>query len=154
MNEIILSVILLIIVSIVSVFIKLKSMGLNTGLAINKTFMYPFEIILLHLRLFWKYKNKPLRVRVRLLVFPITNPAEALNSYGIMYLQRQEFIGVLERVMNDLSDENKEKLINKLVETGTLVEANSKITHERNNSEPIYIGKNNYSLTNKNEMFC
>lgn len=153
MIEIILSILSLVIVSIVSVFVKLQMMGINRRLAFHKTLTYPFEISKLHFRLLQKYRDKPLKVKSQILAMPITNPAETLSSYGIMYLQKQEFIIALEQVMKDLSEEQKMNLINKLVETGILIKSEPKVVNELED-DIIYLKNSNYSLNNKNEIFC
>jgi len=138
----------------ISVYCKLISMGLDKVRTIFRTFLFPFKIFKLHLSLFKKYKNETLKERLDLLFFPIFHLPEAIINYGEMYLKKEAVFEALIEVLNELSNQEQEVLIEKLVDQGFLVkmkdtEIFSEQSHHRDYQEPIYFKDNAYSITKK-----
>ncbi len=104
-----------------AVVVKMYKMGMKLNLALIRSFIYPFNILFLHCRVFKHFKNESLLLRIKLLLMPIYSPQETVNKYTYMHLRRDATYKIIDEMLENTKDEDKKvKILDILEKEGVI----------------------------------
>jgi len=120
-------VLIIYIVLNVLIFSRFCNLGMIKGRAVIRTFKFQYEIFRIHYILFKQNQKEDLKVALLLLIYPITNLPNAIVSYAEMYINRDAFEFAFKELLIELSESEKQEMIESLVEKGVITIKRKKI---------------------------
>lgn len=112
------------------IFSRFCHLGMIKRRAITRTFKFQYEIFKIHYILFRQNQKTDLKMALGLLISPITNLPDAIVSYAEMYINRDAFEFAFRELLIELSEYDKQKLIEALVEKGVISIKRKKVSSD------------------------
>lgn len=123
----------ILIVLYISVFVKLKSMGLSIFKTSFLTMKFPIEVTYIHLFNFIK-SDKVFKERIMDLIYPITNLSDSIVRYGNVYVTTEVIELAIKELYAELDDEKREIMIEKLNAEGIIITRKQKEMYSKDNA--------------------
>lgn len=113
----------------VIIMLRFYQLGMTVNEAIVKTFHFPFQITVFHISIFKMHKDKGYAERFKYLLMPIFNLSETLVTYGYAYIETRIEKEAILNLLSEITLEQKDMVIKKLVEQGTLIMKKDPVIH-------------------------